>query len=122
MPLEHCTCGTTRHKTGGVYECLGLDGLAHRVTCWSISGDDILPCNECGEWKPRATGHTGWDCVRFLRKDRDRAVELIRGLNPRARFRMNPAITSITAAAHYLDEVDARKGVKPPPKKSKIGA
>lgn len=38
------------------------------MTTETISGDDIVPCDECGEPKPRARYHTAHDCVRYLRR------------------------------------------------------
>jgi hypothetical protein len=66
-----------------------------RVACWS-----------CGEEVERPTA---------LRKramaaesDRDRAISLLRALNPRSRFGMNPTINAIREAAEYLNDVDRR--------------
>jgi uncharacterized Zn finger protein (UPF0148 family) len=69
-----------------------------RVACWS-----------CGEEVERPTA---------LRKraaeaeaDRDRAVSLLRALNPRSRFPMNPTINAIREAAEYLNAIDRRTRV-----------
>ncbi len=38
----------------------------------TLSGDDIIPCYECGAPKPRCQYHTPHDCVRYLKSERER--------------------------------------------------
>jgi hypothetical protein len=67
---KQCTCGSLRSRTDGVFSSVGLDGLAHKVSCNAISGNDILPCDECGQPKPRSQYHTAHDCVWYLKSQR----------------------------------------------------
>jgi hypothetical protein len=43
-----------------------------------------------------------------MKLERDAAVSFLRALHPKAGFRLNPAISDISAAAHFLDELDKR--------------
>jgi hypothetical protein len=65
-----------------------------------------VACLSCGEEVERPTSLR--KRAEVAEADRDRAVALLRALNPRSRFGMNPTFSAINEAAEYLNEVDRR--------------
>lgn len=79
-----CGCPETKreHLPGceGKCDCPGRPNR-HRASCTrlqTISADDIVPCKECGEPKPRAQYHTPSDCLRHVKQELARVQAYLR--------------------------------------------
>lgn len=70
---------------------------------WRAFTRHKVECSRCGK-------RVLWSgLLKEAEADRVRAIRLLRDLNPRARFGMNPTFSAIAAAHEYLNEVDRRR-------------
>ena len=75
------------------------------MTTETISGDDIVPCDECGEPKPRARYHTAHDCVRYLRRQIVKKDDALRLAHARlANVNARPLSETVEAVRAALSE------------------